>query len=111
MEEDVHGLRQLITGSLSFESVAYILIHTDEDSVLVDTYNGDIPQELLERSKSTVDLEKPPELVYISESDVECFDIWEPVEEGYLGLRNELNINIGNIWNNTVRYYCCFIFS
>ena len=85
LEEDVVGLRQLITGSLSFESVAYILIQTEEDSILVDTYNGDIPQELLQKLKSSVDLEKPPELVYISESDMECFDIWEPVEEGYLG--------------------------
>jgi HAMP domain-containing protein len=85
LEEDVVGLRQLITGSLSFESVAYILIETSEDSVLVDTYNGDIPPELLEQSKEDLDLEKPPELVYISSAEIECFDIWEPVEEGYLG--------------------------
>jgi HAMP domain-containing protein len=85
LEEDVVGLRQLITGSLSFESVEYILIETSEDSVLVDTYNGDIPPELLEQSKEDLDLEKPPELVYISSAEIECFDIWEPVEEGYLG--------------------------
>ena len=78
-------MRQLITGSLSFESVAYILIETSEDSVLVDTYNGDIPPELLEKSKESIDLEKPPELVYISRADMDCFDIWQPVEEGYLG--------------------------
>jgi HAMP domain-containing protein len=85
MDEDVVGLRQLITGSLSFESVAYILIQSSEDSVLVDTYNGDIPQELLQKSNSNVDLDKLPELVYIREADMECFDIWEPVEEGDLG--------------------------
>lgn len=85
LEEDVVGLRQLITGSLSFESVAYILIHTSEDSILVDTYNRDIPQELNQTSIDEVDLEKPPKLVYISEADMEVFDIWQPVEEGYLG--------------------------
>jgi HAMP domain-containing protein len=85
LEEDVVGLRQLITGSLSFESVAYILIQTSEDSILVDTYNGDIPPELLGRSKEGINLEESPELVYISRADIECFDIWQPVEEGYLG--------------------------
>lgn len=85
LEEDVVGLRQLITGSLNFESVAYILIHTSENEVLVDTYNEDIPHELLENTKNGEDVDKSPELVYISEADIECFDIWEPVEEGYLG--------------------------
>lgn len=85
LDEDVVGLRQLITGSLSFESVEYILIQTSEDSILVDTYNGDIPPELLGKSKESINLEEPPELVYISRVDIECFDIWQPVEEGYLG--------------------------
>ncbi len=85
LDEDVVGLRQLITGSLSFESVEYILIQTSEDSILVDTYNGDIPPELLGKSKEGINLEESPELVYISRVDIECFDIWQPVEEGYLG--------------------------
>lgn len=85
LDEDQVGLRQLITGNLNFESVEYILIHDSEDSVLADTYNGNIPRDILGIKVSNLDLNGPPQLLTLSESGSECFDIWVPVEEGYLG--------------------------
>jgi HAMP domain-containing protein len=85
LEQDQVGLRQMLTGSLNFESVEYILVQTSEDSILADTYNGNIPPVLLSKSVKNVDLNLPPELINIGTDDQSCFDIWEPVEEGYLG--------------------------
>lgn len=85
LEEDAVGLRQLLTGSLNFESVEYLLIHSSEDSIIADNYNGDIPIELINKSFRQVDLNTPPELINITRTNTACFDIWVPVEEGYLG--------------------------
>lgn len=85
LAEDAVALRHLLTGSMNFESVEYILIQNSEDSIIADNYNGDVPVELLNKSKIEVDLNKMPELVNIGRTHSDCFDIWVPVEEGYLG--------------------------
>ena len=85
LAEDVITLRHLLTGSLTFESVEYILVHNSDGVIIADNYNGDVPAELANRRISDVDFEKTPELINIERSNTTCFDIWVPVEEGYLG--------------------------
>lgn len=85
IEEDEVGLRQLITNGLNFESVAYILIQKSEGGILSDTYNGNVPEELAKvTTPSTEELSSPAQ-IYIEAEDAKCYDIWVPVEEGFLG--------------------------
>lgn len=85
LEEDIVGLREMITGSLSFESVGYILIQNADRQILVDTYNGNVPGELLARDLESEINFREPQLITLTESGSECYDIVVPVEEGSLG--------------------------
>lgn len=85
IEEDKIGLRQTITESMTFESVEYILIQKSDSSILADTYNGNVPRELLMvNMPSTVEFQAPA-LIELKERGSTCYDIWVPVEEGFLG--------------------------
>ncbi len=83
LENDEVGLRQLLSNILNFESVEYILIQKSDSTVLADTYNGQIPKELLAQNPSSAN--QPPVLVDLKASNAECYDIWVPIEEGYIG--------------------------
>lgn len=85
VEEDQVGLKQLISGSISFESVEYILIQKEDLTVLADTYNGQVPKELLEQTVPDFEVNKEPKPLTLQKNNIDVFDIWNPVEEGYLG--------------------------
>ncbi len=85
VEEDRVGLRQLVSNAVSFESVEYIVIQKSDLSVLADTYNGQVPPEVLEVKPSASDQKNAPVLINIATSTSAIYDIWAPVEEGYLG--------------------------
>lgn len=85
IEEDKIGLRQTITESMTFESVEYILIQKSDTTILADTYNGQVPQELIIAAMPETDKPGTPNLVKIKEKEIACYDIWVPVEEGFLG--------------------------
>jgi len=85
LEEDVVGLTDIITRLLSFETAQYILIHNSEGEVITDTFNGDIPGELNNRSLSLEINEYSPELLTLEDLNETCYDIIVPVEEGSLG--------------------------
>ncbi len=85
MEEDVIGLRQIISRSMNFESVGYILIHDSEGEVLADNFNGQVPQSLT--SVTVMGREHYEVAASVNASDAIglCYDIIVPVEEGFLG--------------------------
>ncbi len=85
LEEDLVGLREVITSSLSFESVGYILIQNAAQEVLVDTYNGNVPPELLSRDLEQEINSQEAQLITLTDTGSECYDIVVPVEEGSLG--------------------------
>ncbi len=85
MEEDIVGLREMVTSSLTFESVGYILIQNVDQEILVDTYNGNVPEELLARKLDEEINLQEPQLIKLTQSGSECYDIIVPVEEGSLG--------------------------
>jgi len=85
IEEDRVGLRQLITGGLNFESVEYILVQKSDGTILADTYNRRVPVELSTASVPKKNEIMSPKLVDLKEKGIKCYDIWVPVEEGYLG--------------------------
>jgi HAMP domain-containing protein len=97
LEEDVVALKEIITSSLSFESVQYILIHDAEASILSDTYNGNVPSVLKNRALSSDINSNNPVLIALPEDNVDCYDIVVPVEEGSLGY-----IRVGMIRNYIV---------
>jgi len=85
LEEDVVGLKQIITSALAYESVEYVLIQNSESRMISDTYNGQVPPELTERSIfGNINYQKP-QIVFLKNIDEECYDINIPVEEGDLG--------------------------
>ena len=43
LEGDEVGLREIITSSLAFESVQYILIQDADLQIISDTFNGNVP--------------------------------------------------------------------
>ena len=63
----------------------YILILKEDLSILADTYNGHVPRELLEQTVPDFELNKEPKLLTLQKKNISVFDIWNPVEEGYLG--------------------------
>ncbi len=83
-EEDKIALKQLLSTSISYESVEYVLIQKVDLSVLADTYNGQIPEKLLTQQPPNVDKASEPKVLSLPDG-VEVIDIWAPVEEGYLG--------------------------
>ena len=85
LEEDVVGLKQTITNMLSFETVEYVIIQSSDSRIITGTFNGQVPIELTDRSVySDINLVRP-QLINISNLNVECYDIIVPVEEGSLG--------------------------
>lgn len=85
VEEDQVGLRQLLSNAVSFESVEYILIQKDDLSVLADTYNGHVPPELIAVKAPDPEQANTQDLISMAASTSAIYDIWAPVEEGYLG--------------------------
>lgn len=85
VEEDQVGLKQLVSNAVALESVEYIIIQKSDLSVLADTYNGQIPQEVLAINAPDPEQDTESGLIEISTSTSAIYDIWAPVEEGYLG--------------------------
>lgn len=85
MAEDVIGLRQLISRSMNFESVGYILIQNSEGDFLADNFNGQIPEELAAVSVQEREEYDTPEAIGVAVLEGICYDIIVPVEEGFLG--------------------------
>lgn len=82
--EDKAGLNELISGSISYESVEYVLIQKADMTILADTYNGQVPQLLIDQKIPEMDERTEPHLVILA-GDTRVFDIWQPVEDGDLG--------------------------
>lgn len=85
LDEDKVALKEIITNSQSSESVEYILIHNYDLEILTDTYNGEVPDIIAQRNIEEIDKTAKPEVIKDSESNLECYDIIVPVEEGDLG--------------------------
>jgi HAMP domain-containing protein len=85
LEGDEVGLTKIITNLLSFETTQYILIHGSDGSIISETFNGNVPPELMQRELRDDIIEYSPELITINNLAEECYDIVVPVEEGSLG--------------------------
>jgi len=85
MEGDKVGLNQILANSLTYESVEYILVEDNEQRILSDTFNGDVPPELSSpRTFSEINYSDPP-LIYLKSRNTECYDVTVGVAEGNLG--------------------------
>ncbi len=87
LEKDRPGIKHLITNSLDFESLSYIIVYDDKAQILGDTFNGQIPPELKISNDELAQLKqnKSTQLLNISQIHAETYDIWYPVEDGYIG--------------------------
>jgi len=52
---------------------------------MTDTYNGQVPDIIAQKNIEGIDHTIKPEIINDPESDLECYDIIVPVEEGDLG--------------------------
>lgn len=84
LSEDVIGLKQVISNTLNFESVEYIIIQNSDYEILAKTFNAATPAEIEEILTKT-----GKEINFVSYSgengNINCYDIVMPVEDGYLG--------------------------
>jgi HAMP domain-containing protein len=85
LEEDNVALGKLINSTLTFETAQYILVQDNQYQYLADTFNGKIPNELNRRSFDSEINQSEPQLIMLTDLDVECYDILHPIEEGSLG--------------------------
>ena len=85
LDEDKVALKETITNSQTSESVEYIIIHNFDLEILTDTYNGQVPEVIVNKSIEDIEVTQAPEIIEDSETDLSCYDIVVPVEEGDLG--------------------------
>jgi len=85
LDEDKVALKEIITNSQSSESVEYIVIHNFDLEILTDTYNGQVPEAIVKKNIENIEPSQLPEIIEDSESQLSCYDIVVPVEEGDLG--------------------------
>ena len=85
LEEDKIGLTEIITSLLSFETAQYILIQRSDGTFISDTFNGNIPPELMAREVGEEIINDQPQLIELEGLNEVCYDIVVPVEEGSLG--------------------------
>jgi sensor histidine kinase regulating citrate/malate metabolism len=85
LDEDKVALKEIITNSQSSESVEYIIIHNLDMEILTDTYNGQVPDAIVKKNIENIDPTAPPEIINDPETEMVCYDIVVPVEEGDLG--------------------------
>jgi len=85
LDEDKVALKEIITNSQSSESVEYIIIHNFDLEILTDTYNGQIPDSILQRNIENIECSSKPEIIADPTLNLECYDIVVPVEDGDLG--------------------------
>jgi HAMP domain-containing protein len=89
-EMDKVALKDVISNFQSTESVEYILIYgmnfeTDSLTLITDTYNGQVPEVVANKDFKNVEQNSRPDILEDSESNISCYDIVVPVEEGDLG--------------------------
>ncbi len=87
LEKDRPGIKHLITNNMNFESLKYIVIYDDQGNVLSDTFNGKIPPELkmAPADISQIGQNRLIRLLNIPQLHAESYDIWYPIEDGYIG--------------------------
>ncbi len=106
LDEDRIALKEIITGSLSSESVEYIIIHDYDLQILTDTYNGQVPIEIAQTRIDNNEMNIKPETINIPSINLKCYDIIVPVEDGELGyIRVGMKINyIENRVTSTISF-------
>ncbi|HHJ53173.1 MAG TPA: HAMP domain-containing protein [Caldithrix abyssi] len=82
---DEIALRQQVSNVTDYEFVEFILIQGSDSTVLADTYNGNVPEKLLKEPIPELEQTAQPKLISLGEDEVNVYEIWAPVEEGYLG--------------------------
>lgn len=88
IEEDLVALRSTIEKYKYYSNIEYILIEDFSDEIVVDTYNGNVPNEIIlghpqknidENTKYTI------EMIDVFSQGIKVYDIKQPIEEGLLG--------------------------
>ncbi len=85
LENDLPGLRHLISSNMNFESLDYILILDSEGKIVGDNFNGQVPKSLQISDISTINNSAHSEMKEIPELHSTVYDIWVPIEEGFIG--------------------------
>ena len=88
IEDDLVALRSTIEKYKYYSNIEYILIEDFNDEIRVDTYNGNIPNEIImgHPQKETMNEKQyTVELVNVYSLGIKSYDIKKPVKEGLLG--------------------------
>jgi HAMP domain-containing protein len=88
IEEDVVGMKTIIEKNKYYSNIEYILIEDFSGRILTDTYNANIPPEVVSgHSDSEFGPDSPfgVELINIASHNNMIYDIKQPIKEGLLG--------------------------
>ncbi|MEJ2051599.1 MAG: HAMP domain-containing protein [Calditrichota bacterium] len=88
IEDDLVALRSTIEKYKYYSNIEYILIEDFNDEIKVDTYNGNIPNEIImghPQKEKMNEKQYTVELVNVYSLGIKSYDIKQPVKEGLLG--------------------------
>ena len=63
----------------------YIIVYDDNQQILTDTYNAQVPIEIAQKGIENRDYDAMPEIIKIPNLNLESYDIIVPVEDGDVG--------------------------
>jgi methyl-accepting chemotaxis protein len=88
IEDDMVALRAIIEKYKYYSSIEYILIEDFSGQIRTDTYNGNIPNEIIFGHPDTEfseDIEYKVKLIGVFEENIKIYDIKQTIKEGLLG--------------------------
>ncbi len=87
IENDIIALKSMIEKYKQYSNIEYILIEDFNYQIKTDTYNGNVPKEILRHNVSGISADNRAmyRLINISSRNIEVYDIVQPIKEGLLG--------------------------
>ena len=101
-------LRFLAMEAKSFESVDYVLIEDDESEIISDTFNGNVPKELIKTNAfddDVISADAFKDLLITVPEIGEVYDILVPIDEGMVGY---VRVGMGKRFVDTIINHALF---
>ncbi len=88
IEDDIVSLKSIIEKYKYYSNIQYILIEDFNNQIKTDTYNGDVPREIVEGhvfKEADDNKSYQVQKITIASENTRVYDILEPIKEGLLG--------------------------
>ena len=88
IEEDIIALRSTVEKYKQYANIEYIIIEDFTEEILTDTYNGNVPNDIMlgrAGEETTESQEETVKLIEVHSLNIQVYDILQPIKEGLLG--------------------------